>query len=347
MLKKWEYVPGVGRKELPVKRLYRYMPLDACRRMVECGDVRVSSSTSFTDEALTATRRDDEQTQSVKASMSKVLGAGNVPKGFQVDVRTESADGAEGGEETTFRTTIEDSYWILSLTTDLTLDLFDEFDETAAVEISDPERFLALLASASGRLLVDRRDFFGHDFVEYADRYLVVGTAALPMKPFMRKSAAYGSQKEFRVVWHPRRQALTHDWLHVGSLRDVARVVTREEVATGRVGEVRFPEDAVARYRKSRGAPTGPCGTRNDVVREFEHYDRRRRCGTVTDMPEGVGSKETLRGTLAIEYIKVHYGIRVLTATTWPTGGTAGPTTTTSSSSRSTGSTPSSTRSSG
>ena len=97
--------------------------------MVAYGDVRVSSSTSFTDEALTATRRDDEQPQSVKASMSKVLGAGNVPKGFQVDVRTESADGAEGGAETTFRTTIEDSYWILSLTTDLTLDLFDEFDE--------------------------------------------------------------------------------------------------------------------------------------------------------------------------------------------------------------------------
>ncbi len=314
MLKKWEFVPDVGRKELPVKRLFRYMPLDACRRMVESGVVRVSSSTSFKDEALTETRRDDEQTQSIRASASEVLETGNVPKGFQVDVRSESGDGLVGGKETTFRTTIEDSYWILSLTTDLTLELFDEFDETAAVEITDPERFVALLASASGRLLRGQRDIFGHDFVEYADHYVVLGTAGIPMKPFMRKSTAYRSQKEFRVVWHPRRQALTHDWLYVGSLGDVARVVTRDEVATGRVGEVRFPEDAVARYRKTRGVPTGPFGTRDDVVRELAHYGRRPRGGTVKDMPEGVGSKEPLRGTLAIEYIKVHYGVKVLTA---------------------------------
>ena len=312
MLKKWEHVPDVGRKELPVKRLYRYMPLDACRRMVEYGEVRVSSSTSLNDETLTETRRDDEQTQSIKASMSKVAGVGDVPKGFQVDVRTESGDGPDGREETTFRTRVEDSFWILSLTTDLTIDLFDEFDEIAAVEICDPERLLALLESASGRLLIDERDIFAHDFVEYADHYLVYGTASLPMKPFMRKSVAYRSQKEFRVVWHPRRQALKHDWLYVGLLWDVARVVTREDVAAGRIGEVRFPEDAAARYRKSRGAPTGPFGTRDDVIRDFEHYDKRRRSGTVTDMPEGVESKEPWTGTITIEYIKVHYGTRVL-----------------------------------
>ena len=241
MLKKWEHVPDLGRKELPVKRLYRYMPLDACQRMAEYGEVRVSSSTSLKDETLTETRRDDEQTQSVKASMSKVVGVGNIPKGFQVDVQTGSGDGPEGKEETTFRTRIEDSFWILSLTTDLTIDLFDEFDEIAAVEISDPERFVALLESASGRLLVDQRDIFAHDFVEYADHYLVYGRAALPMKPFMRKRVAYRSQKEFRVVWHPRRQALKHDWLYVGSLRDVAKVVTREDVAAGGSGKSGSP----------------------------------------------------------------------------------------------------------
>ncbi|MCY3621501.1 MAG: hypothetical protein OXH68_07295 [Gammaproteobacteria bacterium] len=88
VLKKWEYVPDVGRKQLPVKRLYRYMPVDACRRMVERGEVRVSSSDSFNDETLTQTRQDDEQTQSISASVSEVVGLGDAPKGFRVDVRT-------------------------------------------------------------------------------------------------------------------------------------------------------------------------------------------------------------------------------------------------------------------
>ena len=227
--------------------------------------------------------------------------------------RTEPGDDAEGRGETTFTTRIEDSFWILSLTTDLTIDLFDEYDETAAVEIVDPERFVALLEAASGRLLMDGRDVFGHDFVEYADHYLVYGRARLAMNPFMRKSVAYRGQKEYRVVWHPRRQALQHDWLYLESLRGLARVVTREDVAAGRIGEVRFPEDAVARYRKSRGAPTGPFGTRDDMIRDFEHYGRRRRGGTVTNMPKGAGSKDPRSGTIAIEYIKVHYGVRELT----------------------------------
>ena len=186
MLKKWEYVPNVGRKELPVKRLYRYMPLDACRRMVDYGEVRVSSSDSLNDEALTESRQDDEQTQSIRASMSEVVRLGDVPKGYQVDIRTESGDDSEGRGESTFRMYIEDAFWILSLTTDLTIELFDEFDEIAAVEFTDPERFVALLESASGRLLMDQRDVFEHDFVEYADHYVVYGRAHLSMKPFMR-----------------------------------------------------------------------------------------------------------------------------------------------------------------
>ena len=115
------------------------------------------------------------------------------------------------------------------------------------------------------------------------------------------------------MIWHPRRQAVKHDWLYLGALGDLAKVVTREEVAAGRIGEVRFPEDAVARYIGSRGAPTGPFGTRDDVIREFEQYERRQRAGTVNEMPEDVRSKEVHTGTITIDYIKVHYGIRVLT----------------------------------
>ena len=64
MLSKRVHVDGfMGQREVSADRLYRYMPLTACERMVATGEVRVSSSTKFENEDLTDTRQDDEQTK--------------------------------------------------------------------------------------------------------------------------------------------------------------------------------------------------------------------------------------------------------------------------------------------
>ena len=74
MLAERVHVPGfTGDKELPLARLYRYMPVEACRRLVERGEVRVSSSTNFNrDETLSETRRDDEQKKQVSTVLHKI-----------------------------------------------------------------------------------------------------------------------------------------------------------------------------------------------------------------------------------------------------------------------------------
>lgn len=78
------HVPGfAGDKALPLARLYRYMPVGACQRMVERGEVRVSSSTNFNqDETLSETRRDDEQSKQMSTVLHKVRKAPAAQEGL-------------------------------------------------------------------------------------------------------------------------------------------------------------------------------------------------------------------------------------------------------------------------
>ena len=250
MLTKFVHIPGfIGDRRVPLKRLYRYMPLDACVRMVERGEVRISSSTNFSDdEELSETRKDDEQSKSVSTVASEIIGTSRVPKGFGLEVHK----GAEvdGGTRVKLRSHVEDSYWILALSTDLSCTLFDEFKENAAVEIHEPEEYFRRLENASHRLLFPR-DIFGHDHIEYANEYIGYGRTAIEVSPFFHKSSRYRTQKEYRVVWHPRRTATTHEYLYLGRLDDIVNVVRRKDVESGATKEVRFPEDAIAKYRRN------------------------------------------------------------------------------------------------
>ena len=250
MLTKFVHIPGfMGDRKVPLKRLYRYMPLDACVRMVGRGEVRVSSSTNFSDdEELSDTRKDDEQSKVVSAVASEIIETSRVPKGFRLQVH----EGAESDGRTQFklRSHVEDSYWILALSTNLSCALFDEFKETAAVEIHEPEEFLRRIKNASPRLLLPG-EIFGHGHIEYADEYIGYGRTAIEVSPFFNKSSRYRTQKEYRVVWHPRRTATTHEYLHLGRLDDIVTVVRRKDVESGATKEVRFPDDAIAEYRRN------------------------------------------------------------------------------------------------
>ena len=252
------HVPGfAGDKALPLARLYRYMPVGACQRMVERGEVRVSSSTNFNqDETLSETRRDDEQSKQMSTVLHKVRKAPAAQKGFRVEVQ--QGEETPSGTETTFKSHVDDPFWILSLSTDLTPALFEEFDEPAAVEITEPEEFIRRLESASVQILLGPQDIFDHGRVRYADKVIAYGRVALRLNPLRHKAARYRPQKEYRVVWHPRRQATPHEWLYVEEgLADISRVVSREDLTSGVEREVRFPEDAIAEYQKTHTPTPG------------------------------------------------------------------------------------------
>ena len=121
-----------GHTPFTTDKLFRYMPEVYARQWVEDGVVRVSASTNFTErEGLADARQDDEQNKSVSVRGSGFGGlTAQLPPGYRVsahDIETSS------GTLTTLTGHVEDPYWILSMTSDLTLELFDMFGECAAV----------------------------------------------------------------------------------------------------------------------------------------------------------------------------------------------------------------------
>lgn len=277
MLTESVHVPGfVGDKVLPLARLYRYMPVEACNRMVERGEVRVSSSTNFgRDETLSETRRDDEQNKQVSVVLHKLRQKPAVQQGFPFEIQ--GGEKTPSGTKTTFKSHVDDPFWILSLSTDLTRALFEEFKEPAVVEIMDPEEFINRLRSASAQLLLGPQDIFGHGRAQYGDSIKAYGETVISLSPLLHKADEYRAQKEYRVVWHPRRQARTHEWLYVdGGLADIARVVSREDLANGAQEEVRFPENAVADYQRTH-TPTPWEQAVTDSVRSVMEFAERKR----------------------------------------------------------------------
>lgn len=249
MVSKWLQVPGIsGRKELKLTTLFRYMPLEACEKMVGEGEVRVSASTTFLqDETLSETRRDDEESKNARAVVSELLGW-HVPEGFELSATYE--DEKTEGTLVNFQAGVRNPYWILSLSTDLTLELFEEFDEDAAVEILDLEEFLRRLQGASGHLL-SRGESFKYDHVEYGDDYVAYGLTVVPLNPLFQKGPSYSCQKEYRVVWWPKRGAAQHDFLYLGGLEGIAQVVRKDQLTNRTREEIRFPDYAVEEYRRT------------------------------------------------------------------------------------------------
>lgn len=278
MLTESVHVSGfAGDRVLPLTQLYRYMPVEACNRMVERGEVRVSSSTNFDrDETLSETRRDDEQNKQVGTVLHRLRTKPAVPKGFRFEIQ--EGEETPSGTKTTFKSHVDDPFWILSLSTDLTHALFREFKEPAAVEITDPEEFINRLKNASAQLLLGSQDIFGHGLAQYGDNIMAYGETVISLNPLLHKADKYRPQKEYRVVWHPRRQARTHEWLYVeGGLADIATVVSRKDLASGAEEEVRFPEDAVADYQRTHSPTPWEQAVTDSVRNVMEFAERKRR----------------------------------------------------------------------
>ena len=76
---------------------------------------------------------------------------------------------------------------------------------------------------------------------------MAYGYAAVRVPLFFSKSSRYASQKEFRVVWHPKYplDVCYYDVLFQEGLNDISRVVLREDVEKGHIQETKFPDDII------------------------------------------------------------------------------------------------------
>ena len=245
-----------GQTPFTTDKLFRYMPEVNARQWVENGDVRVSASTKFTEgEGLSYARQDDEQNKSVSVRGSGSAGlTSQMPPGFRASAYDKEI---ASGTLTTITGHVEDPYWILSMSSDLTLELFDTFGESAAVEVFDPPEFLRRVNLNSPHLQwLGGRIHAG--FVQYFGEQVAYGYAAVRVPLFFSKSSQFASQKEFRVVWHPKYPLDgCHDNVRCQEgLKDISRVVLREDVKNGLIQETRFPDDIISRIAKGKREPT-------------------------------------------------------------------------------------------
>ena len=246
-------------------KAFRYMPREHCEKMVFDGQIRIARSTTYEDGAgLTEGQIDDETVKAVVAHASDVW-----PGDASPNVKTEITRLKGGGFK--LNTLLDQPYWVLCLSADLRRNLFDEFKCDAAVVISNVNEFLCRVAKASVALIkVDKevhRDgdglqlSFMYQAVNYIGELVFDGVCSVPISPIFTKPVKYEHQMEYRLAWYPCYRSTSHEYLQVGNMEDIAKVVTKHDVETGRVREY------VVEVESFRKAAWGAARAGNDDLR--------------------------------------------------------------------------------
>ena len=214
------------------------MAKEYCEKMVNEGEIRVSNSSKYKDGAgMTDGQRDDEQRKSVVIRASEV----RVREYDRLDPRVNSEIVQLNANEDQYKieTTLSEPYWVLCLSVDLRLDLFDEFDSDAVVAIRAPGKLFQKIDESSV-ILLPSPEFVMElrcQPVQYLGKLLAYGRSGLVISPCFTKPIKYKHQKEYRVVWYPCYSEHMHTYLRLGSLKDIAEVVLRDDLENGIIGE--------------------------------------------------------------------------------------------------------------
>ena len=221
------------------------MAKEYCEKMVNDGEIRISRSSKFKDGAgMTDGQRDDEHRKSVFIHASDVQVMENDRYDPQID--SEIVKLNTNDDQYKIDTMINIPYWVLCLSVDLRMNLFDEFNSDAVVIIHQPDKLIERLCENSAFLVPSpqfRMELF-YQPVKYLGELRAYGRTGLVVSPCFTKPAKYNHQKEFRVVWYPCYSEDIHAYLQLGSLKDIAEVVHRDDLVNGIVGERIFDEDS-------------------------------------------------------------------------------------------------------
>ena len=226
-------------KKLDSFVLYRYMAKEYCEKMVNDGEIRISNSLYYKDGAgMTAGQRDDEHRTSVIVHASGVEVADNDLMNPRVD--SEIVKLNTNDDQYKIDTTLNVPYWVLCLSVDLRMNLFDEFNGDGAVIIHHPDIFIERLCENSACLVPSpqyQMKLFYQPMQYLGELIAYGGPSELVISPCFTKPANYKHQKEFRIVWNPCYSEDLHACLQLGSLKDIAEVVSRDDLENGIVGE--------------------------------------------------------------------------------------------------------------
>lgn len=213
--------------------LYRYMPLDACERMVRQGVVRFAASNKIhaAEQDPTGERQDDEHHAKVT-----LLGDIEGVVGTRGDSSV-TASHTRMKDRTELEARLTPPFWMLCLST--RNDRFEMFQESAAVEILDVPAFRQRLKKACVELIPhstlvlppNRRltyadGWFDMQAVDYGDELLAYGRSTVSMNPAFRKPSRFKHQGEVRAACGPKQVAGEHTNVRL-RMDDIATVVRR------------------------------------------------------------------------------------------------------------------------
>lgn len=223
--------------------LCRYMAKEYSEKMVNDGEIRISRSSKYKDGAgMTDGQRDDEHRKSVVIHASEVWEREH--DRLDPRVNSEIVKLNTNDDQYKIDTTLNEPYWVLCLSVDLRLDLFDEFNSDAAVVIHQPAKLIERMRESS-KILVpssESRIELIYQPVQYLDGLVAYGRTGLVISPCFTKPEKYIHQKEYRIVWYPCYSNGFHEHLQLGSLRDISEVVLKDELKNGIVRERIFDE---------------------------------------------------------------------------------------------------------
>jgi hypothetical protein len=185
--------------------------------MFRSGDLRVANASLYSDTKLLDSVRDDETSRTFFIPTFKDRLAGRTHLMFQ-------GSRIEFDDDDIVLPLIFDDYYLFSLCNSIHYRMPTDFGADAAIVIKEPMRFKQRLISAFLTRLPDYLPMEGA--VTYYDPYRDYSKFRVPE---MAKHFGYAYQKEERIVFRPRKKALTPlepIFLSIGSMSDYADFIS-------------------------------------------------------------------------------------------------------------------------
>ena len=194
----------------------KYGKLAYMRPLLERGQLRIQPASYFASTSHNGAVRDDELSLAVSLVLSREDVAQLVANPYDVP-----QDAPDQTVEVSYSSPTD--YWLYCVTTSVNARLFVDFQADACVMIHDQSAFTQRLIDAAESALPQSQSLVGK--ANYIDPHRP--QSALGNVP-LAKHFRYSYQQEHRFAWLPilPSQALSHVDVEIGSLRDIAELIT-------------------------------------------------------------------------------------------------------------------------
>lgn len=189
--------------------------------LFEQGQIRIAPASGYQDPSLNPAVHDDELSFESIAPPGFTVAVSTKPEGLFVPVG--------GMRELRMKSTSPTDYFVYCMSFSAQPRLFGDFEADACVVFTNPNEFVARVATAVQPVLPGYAH--AHGKVSYADPHFYHGRPVIAMTKHFR----FAYQREFRLIWVPpaTRMELTPFCITVGGLKEIARLIT----LPGRVGQ--------------------------------------------------------------------------------------------------------------